>query len=107
MDGDDHCDDVNVPKGSFAPIDWTLVRLHETCGWDDDWMWRRCKHLIVWPCNITFSRNCIKHLNHLFDSSQWIHVVGNGILSGGWWLWELCQLDEKLISIKNDIMPIY
>jgi hypothetical protein len=30
MDEDVHCDNVDVPKGSFPPMDLALVRLHET-----------------------------------------------------------------------------
>ncbi len=30
MDEDNHFDNVDVSKGSFTPMDWTLPRLHET-----------------------------------------------------------------------------
>ncbi len=30
MNEDDHCDNVDVPKGLFVPMDRTLARLHET-----------------------------------------------------------------------------
>jgi hypothetical protein len=29
MDENNHFDNVDVSKGSFTPVDWTLPRLHE------------------------------------------------------------------------------
>jgi hypothetical protein len=76
MDEDSCFDNVDVLEGSFAPMDQTLA--HSQYG-----MYYRCKRQIVRPCNITSSRNWIKHSPPLFGSNLQIHAPRNGILSGG------------------------
>jgi hypothetical protein len=83
MDEDNFFDNVDVPKGSFSPMDQTLGQLHET-------MIKITTECIVVAsiklCDHATSllqRNWIKHSPPSFGSSQQIHAFGNGILSGG------------------------
>jgi len=83
MDKDSCFDNVDVSKGSSAPMDQALAHSHETMVKINTGCTTNASVEIVRPCNIISSRNWIKHSPPSFGSSQQIHTLGNGISPGG------------------------
>jgi hypothetical protein len=69
MDEDSCFDNVNVPKGSSAPVDWALAHLHET--------------IIKITTEFTMGVGielCDHATSPSFGPSKKIHALRNGIL---------------------------
>jgi hypothetical protein len=83
MDVDSCFDNVNVPKGSFSPMDQTLTQLHETMIKTTTECIAVASIKLCDHATSLLQGSWIKHSPPSFGSNQRIHALVNGILLGG------------------------